>query len=123
MKTFREVYKLPFTEGGGLSSWIYDQNDNFCFQFEEWKFNAPNKLMLAIINGDDNFENPELIFTHKHGEICDNKNKHWITIRGWGNLTSQNCLGFSDIEAANIQDTLAEYIVERLNFRKPIPHQ
>ena len=115
-KTFNEVYKLPFERRLNFDSWIYDQNRNFCFQFEKYRDNE-NDLLLQVINGEKKLENKDLIFTHKNGEIKDNNGNHWITIRGWGNLTSPNCLGFSPEEAANIQDTLAEYIIQRLNFR------
>ena len=39
-------------------------------------------------------------------------------IRGWGNLTGAGAHNLSVEEAANIQDTFADFIVERLNFRK-----
>lgn len=117
MKTFKEVYQLPFHRRTLVDTWIYDEGNNFCFQFEKYR-DKLNILLLQVINGDRYLENENLTFHHKDGEIIDNNGNHLITIRGWGNLTSPNCFGFSPEEAANIQDTLAEYIVERLNYRE-----
>lgn len=123
MNTFKEVYKLPFEKYSFTDTWAYDQNNNFCFQFEfnsQTEVNGLNlqELLLKVINGKETLKNPDLKFTHRFGEIKDSNDKKYITIRGWGNLTSPNCLNFSDEEASNIQDTLAEYIVERLNKRE-----
>ena len=115
-KTFRDVYQLPFHRRTLVDAWIYDEGNNFCFQFEKYR-DELNILLLQVINGDRYLENENLTFHHKDGEIIDNNGNHLITIRGWGNLTSPNCLGFSPEEAANIQDTLADYIVHQLNFR------
>lgn len=116
MKTFKEVYKMPF-EKWDESGWIYDQDSNFCFQLEF--INAEKEqIMIDVINGETNLQNKEVNFYHKNGEIWNNSGTHVITIRGWGNLTSPNCFGFSDEEACNVQDTLAEHIIERLNFRE-----
>jgi len=43
-----------------------------------------------------------------------------ILIRGWGNLTGTGAHNLKEEEAANIQDTFAEYIVEQLNRRNPV---
>ncbi len=115
-KSFRDVYQLPFRRRILVDTWIYDEGNNFCFQFEKYREDK-NNLFLQVINGDRYLENENLTFHHKDGEIIDNEGNHLITIRGWGNLTSPNCLGFSPEEAANIQDTLADYIIQRLNFR------
>ena len=115
-KTFRDVYQLPFHRRTLVDTWIYDEGNNFCFQFEKYR-DELNILLLQVINGDRYLENENLTFHHKNGEIIDNNGNHLITIRGWGNLTSLNCLGLSPEEAANIQDTLADYIVQQLNFR------
>lgn len=116
MKTFKEVYKLPF-EKRDFTGWVYDQEGNFCFQLEFINKEKEQKI-IDVINGDDNLKNNEISFYHKNGEIWNNSGAHVITIRGWGNLTSPNCFGFSDEEACNVQDTLAEYITEKLNFRE-----
>ena|SRR5690554_6284011 len=111
MKTYKDVYKLPVEDQYG---WVYDQKENFVFQFlieDEEK----EKLILDVINGKQKLENKELAFIHKNGVIKTNRGEGIILIRGWGNLTGR--LNLSDEEAANIQDTFAEFIVEQLNKR------
>lgn len=116
MKTFENIYLMPFVSELP-DTWIRDQNHNFAFQFESFR-DEKNELFLDVINGKKNLKNSDLKFYHKDGEIRTLiENIHIITIRGWGNLTSPNCLGLSQEEAANVQDTLAEYIAERLNDR------
>lgn len=114
MKNFKEVYKFPFENHH--HGWVYDDGENFIFQFEidDDKMCA---LLLQVINGKANLKNNELSFRHDCGYIVSNKDQNVILIRGWGNLTSPNCLNFEYEDAMSIQDTLADYIVERLNFR------
>ena len=115
MKTFKDVYQLPFENSQW--GWVYDfGGKNFIFQWQFENYDKEKKL-LSVINGEENLKNTKTIFYHKEGCIFY-ENEEIILIRGWGNLTSKNCFGFSPEEAANIQDTLAEYIVERLNYRE-----
>lgn len=115
MKTFKEVYKMPFLKLD-RTGWVYDDQNNFIFQFED--VNAHKQaLILDVVNGKSKLENPYFSVSYSNGEILTNKGYHLITIRGWGNLTSPNCLGFSYEEAANIQDTLGEFLVEMINKR------
>jgi hypothetical protein len=113
MKTYKDVYQLPLEDNHG---WIYDQKMNFVFQFmidnEELE-----KRILDVINGKNNLTNPEISFIHENGIIKNNKGQELILIRGWGNLTGTGALNLSDKEASNIQDTFADFIVERLNYR------
>ena len=116
MKNFKEVYNFPFENTQW--DWVYDSGgENFIFQWQIENIEKQN-LLLSVINGNENLKNPFLNFTHKEGVIYDGNGNEIIMIRGWGNLTSTNCFGFSPKEAANIQDTLAEYIIERLNYRE-----
>jgi hypothetical protein len=118
MKTFKDVYLFPFELMDDDFHWVYDKKGNFVFQFEVHDKEKKKKL-LAVINGEDNLTNPELSFVHKDGCVTDSKTGvDVILIRGWGNLTSPNGFNLSPEEAANVQDTLADYIVEKLNFRK-----
>ena len=116
MKTFKDVYKLPFEKYIPEDTWVYDQNNNFCFQFEIYRDDINDKF-LEVINGKRKIKDKNILFEHKEGYITTNKGKKVILIRGWGNLTSPNCLNLSPEEASNVQDTLAEYIVEKLNER------
>ena len=46
-------------------------------------------------------------------------NKNFITIRGWGRLTSTNysagCFGLSVEQTKNIQDQFAEFIISKIS--------
>lgn len=120
MKTFRDIYELPLKPTS--HSWVYDNRSNFVFQFEP-KFTKDGDY----IKGWKNFEknvidklngNQEIVlnekFTHVDGKIFY-KDIHVMTIRGWGNLTGIGAHNLPEKEAANIQDTFAEWMVETLN--------
>ena len=113
MKTYKEVYQLPLEDQHG---WIYDQKGNFVFQFlidnEEME-----KKLLDVINGKKNLTNLDLVFKHEQGQVVDKSGLPIILIRGWGNLTGTGAMNLSVEEASNIQDTFADFIVERLNYR------
>jgi hypothetical protein len=111
MKTWEDIYVLPL-EKDSYGSQVYDQRDNFVFQFEE--VNEKNQQdILNILNG---FQNPtvEHSFVNKDGEIWMDGERHIITIRGWGNLTGTGAHNLPEDEAANIQDTFAAWIIEKL---------
>lgn len=113
MKTYKDVYELPMKESYGR---IYDQKGNFVFQFMIDDEKAKQKT-LNVINGKENLKNPDLLFKHEQGRIVDKSGLSIILIRGWGNLTGTGAMNLSDEEASNIQDTFANFIVERLNYR------
>lgn len=113
MKTYKDVYQLPLEES---YNWIYDQKRNFVFQFMINDKKTEQKI-LDVINGKENFKNFHLSFFHEKGVIQDHKGQKIILIRGWGNLTGSSAMNLSEKEAANIQDTFADFIVERLNYR------
>lgn len=122
MKTWRDVYKLPL-KLSEYGSHVYDKWSNFVFQFEP-KFDAKGNYaegykeledkVLRCINGEQIERKTKNIAIHKEGRIFIG-GVHLITIRGWGNLTGTGAKNLSAEEAANIQDTFAEFIVERLN--------
>lgn len=115
MKKWSDVYSLPL-EMDRCCSWVFDSGRNFVFQFLTDNEDAC-KLMLSAINGDRNLMNKELSFAHDEGFISTNDGLKVILIRGWGNLTGTGAMNLPYDEAANIQDTFAEFIVERLNDR------
>jgi len=121
MKTYLDIYLPPLIqetmdEGRLLSRRITDSKHQFVFQFQFDDEKAQRKILDAI-NGLQNLINPELSFKHKEGFIVDNKDRQLILIRGWGNLTGQGGHKLSAEEAANVQDTFAEFIVKQLNKR------
>jgi hypothetical protein len=113
IKTYKDVYQLPLEDSHG---WIYDQKRNFVFQFMIDDEKTEQKI-LDVINGKENFKNFHLSFYHEKGIIKDNKDREIILIRGWGNLTGTGAMNLSTEEASNIQDTFANFILERLNYR------
>lgn len=113
MKTYKDVYQLPLEDMHGR---IYDQNENFVFQFIIDDEKTQQKI-LDVINGKENFKNLDLLFKHEQGQIVDKSGLPIILIRGWGNLTGTGAMNLSVEEASNIQDTFASFIVERLNYR------
>ena len=113
MKTYKEFYQLPLEYQHG---WIYDQKGNFVFQFMIDDEKTEQKI-LDVINGKENFKNLDLVFKYEQGQIVDKSGLPIILIRGWGNLTGKGALNLPEKEAANIQDTFANFIVERLNYR------
>ena len=115
MKTYKEVYQFPLRLAK-YGSWVYDEKSNFVFQFEI-KNKEKRQLLLDVINGEKKLYNPDAVFHHEDGYILTDKSVEVILIRGWGNLTGIGAMNLSGEEAANIQDTFAEFIVEQLNKR------
>lgn len=136
MKTYKDVYKLPLHFGHAgqyRSTWVYDQNYNFVFQFErkytdrgmhDEKWLEFERRIMSRINDEDNTPS-KMKWSHKNGYIiCSNEDHEEqdglkvILIRGWGNLTGVGGMNLSGEEAVNIQDTFADFIVEQLNKRE-----
>ena len=115
MKTYKEVYQFPLRLAK-YDSWVYDEKSNFVFQFEIIN-KEKRQLLLDVINGEKKLNNSDAVFHHKDGYILTDKGVEVILIRGWGNLTGIGAMNLSGEEAANIQDTFAEFIVEQLNKR------
>lgn len=116
MKNFKDVYLFPL-EADKFCSWVWDAKGNFVFQFQCDDMEVCKNL-LRVINGKTNLANKTLKFIHEGGLIKEvDSGEDIILIRGWGNLTGIGGHNLPPKEAANIQDTFAEYIVERLNAR------
>jgi len=121
MKDWNDIYKLPIAESyideedGFRSKRILDANNNFVFQFLNVKDSAQINALNAI-NGIEKLKAKQVKFSHEDGIILADKNEV-IMIRGWGNLTGIGGHNLSSDEAANVQDTFANYIVSKLNER------
>lgn len=113
MKNWNEVYSLPFRLMEGMS-WVYDDNDNFVFQFIVSDENLRLKI-LEVINGNKEVQGRTSKFIYKEGFIQAENGSKLLLIRGWGNLTGVGGMNLSDEEACNIQDTFAQYIISKLN--------
>ena len=127
LKTYKDIYKFPLHKTK-YGSHVNDAEYNFVFQFEP-KFTEKGNYAEGwkefedkVLNCLNDITPLELenksIFTLDEGEIFINQGdvkSHIITIRGWGNLTGIGAHNLSGEDASNIQDTFAEYIIQKLN--------
>ena len=109
--TWKDIYEFPL-EIKHTETRVYDNKNNFVFQFVQYD-KICNQELLGIINSEFTME-PAIKFKHEDGYIFAGDTKI-ILIRGWGNLTGSGAHNLSDEDAANIQDTFAEHIVNKLN--------
>ena len=109
--SFKDLYKFPFRQAK-FGTWVYDDNSNFIFQFQFEDENT-RKQVIDILNGDF-IPKKKKNFVFKDG-IISIDDKQFIMIRGWGNLTGIGGYNLDGEYAAKIQDTLGEYIIEKLN--------
>ena len=122
MKNWKDIYKLPLEDefidkkDNWRSKRIEDAKGNFVFQFLNVENDTQIKI-LDIINGVSNTKPENAVFSHKDGDILLNNKNRVLIIRGWGNLTGQGGHNLNHEEAANIQDTFADYVVNKLNER------
>lgn len=114
--SFTDLYQLPFHQPK-YGSWVYDAIGNFVLQFE-----AENKefrtRILEILNKETTLYNRRPVKA-EGGYIqvqVDGEWKNFILIRGWGNLTGCGSYNLRGEYAEKIQDTLSDYIVEKLNI-------
>jgi len=114
MKDFRTYYSLPLVKDE-VVNWVWDSKDSFVFQFE---FHDKDKqqVLLDAINGDKLLEG-EAVFRHDSGIISSDNEAKLILIRGWGRLTGTGGFNLEPEQAAHVQDTFAEFIVNQLNKR------
>src|SRR5690606_12220059 len=111
--TFRDAYSFPFKTTG--HSWVYDSEYQFMFQFQFRNDRTQSKI-IQILNGEVEEYNRHPL-KHEQGMIyIFNKDKweEFILIRGWGNLTGVGGYNLPPEKAVKIQDTLAEFIIEKL---------
>ena len=108
--SFRDLYTEPFKDTSRIG-WVYSGN-NFVFQFLSDN-DETNKKCLQILNGELLEYNRHDV-KHLNGEILVN-DRPFILIRGWGNLTGGGAYNLDAEYASKIQDSLAEFIVEKLS--------
>jgi hypothetical protein len=113
--SFKDLYKFPFHQAK-FGSWVYDANSNFIFQFQMDNQSTQEKC-IEILNGNLTPTKGNK-FVHKEGMIYlskDEKLHEFILIRNWGGLTGTGGYNLDAEYACKIQDTLADYIIEKLN--------
>lgn len=108
--SFKDLYTEPFVDLMGMGR-IYS-GDSFIFQFLAGGEETKQKC-LQILNGEL-IDYKRQNVTHKDGEILVD-DYPFILIRGWGSLTGVGSYNLDERWAARIQDSLAEYIVDKLN--------
>lgn len=121
MRIFEKAFKPPFKNQ--IFGRIVDSEYNFCFTIIRDNNEELVNKIIRVINGEENFKNPKLNFKKDsvHIIMCDEEHeKELILIRGWGYLTGVGGLNLSEEEAIEIQNDLADYIVERLNDRSEL---
>lgn len=115
MKTYKDVYKFPLQwPEPDWGQQVYDADMNWVFDFMINRRQI-NLHHLDIINGIKR-EKPVFLYEYdlKNTRIVEKLTKTpIIDIRGWGNLTGRMQLTVA--EAANIQDTFAQFVVNQLN--------
>ena len=108
--SFRDIYTMPFEDMMGMGR-IYS-GDNFTFQFLAGGEETKQKC-LQILNGEVK-EYKRQNIAHKNGEISVDGHP-FILIRGWGRMVGIGGYNLDERWAAKIQDSLAEYIVNKLS--------
>lgn len=111
--TFRDVYHFPLKTTD--HSWVHDSDNNFIFQFEKIGKSTRDRV-VSILNSEQEVKNRNKM-RNEDGLIqifSDNEWHDFILIRGWGNLTGTGGYNLPVEKAVKIQDTLAEYIMEKL---------
>lgn len=108
--SFKDIYTEPFEDMMGMGR-IYSGND-FAFQFLAGGEETKQKC-LQILNGEVK-EYKRQNIAHKNGEISVDGHP-FILVRGWGKMVGIGGYNLDERWAAKIQDSLAEYIVNKLS--------
>lgn len=118
-RLFEKAFTLPFN----LDLWgnyVFDDNGQMVLQFNEdktgWSDVGRQEQVIDWINDVVGTIKPVLgeIKYDRVRSCLTEDGHHWIEIRGWGHLTGAGGLNLPDIEAIDIQDDLANYIIEKL---------
>ncbi len=108
--SFKDLYKFPFQQAK-YGNWVYDADSNFIFQFQ-FNDKETQKKLIKILNGEITDYKRQNV-TSESGLISVDE-KPFILIRGWGRLTGVGGYNLKSEYACKIQDTLEEYIVNKL---------
>lgn len=109
--TFKEIFKPPFKTDGVF---VYTADDVMALMPADCASDPQNLLerTCEVLNGTKpsagnpkiGCEGPDI---YCNGDLL-------LVVRGYGYLTGSGGLGLSDIEACEIQDRFAEWVVEQL---------
>jgi len=112
-----EFYTLPFTDDGSCG-YIYDNEGNFAFMIVP---NLTEQQVTKVLVSLNNENHSPLVYKEKfileyieEVKTINMNGKPFIVIRGWGNLTGKGSHNLSGNEAVKIQDSLANWIISKL---------
>jgi len=112
---YTEAFKFPLHYDG--MCYIYGKDNGMVIQFDlddetddKFRYNLVKKL-----NGekDISLTIPTLSYNKEEQEYTID-GKPFMIQRGWGNLTSPNCLNLTNEKAAQVQDEFAEFVLKTL---------
>lgn len=110
----RKAFKFPLSV-----TWhkVFTSDDGMAFDFCG-KYRDDEELLVELVEIINGYKQPahymNLRYDSNQHTILLNDEK-FIMIRGWGNLTSPNCLNYEPHKAVEIQDEFAEYIIMKLS--------
>jgi hypothetical protein len=119
-------YKQPFIQDG-YSDWVYDSKSKFVFQFELKNYDTfrkriegvrelKNEVILSLNSlNHEPIKELSLSVNPKDPVEILNHGKPFITIRGWGNLTSSYACNFTEEKASKIQNDFRDWVIEKLS--------
>lgn len=113
MRLFEKYFKLPFKlDDWGQYVWDADNNMVITFDEETVPFKA-QEAIVSILNKEKEATGEQQFITDEEAIYMDEK--YIGCLRSWGRLTGTVTLNLPSDKAAEIQDDLGSYIVERLN--------
>ena len=121
INTWKDAYLLPLHYTlEDMPLWVDDANGERAFDLHKELSPERARCLLELFNGNDT---PDLALQGKFTYDDDNGDILWdgyafITIRGWGHLTSHGGYNLDNKTAARIQDEFAAYLLERLNLNQ-----
>lgn len=126
---FKSYYKFPLKLYDSMDS-VFTDDNNRAFDFglsfkENHGVNLTNKTMTKIVellNKKEHTPERDLNLSIEDGINIQWDGKNFITIRGWGTLTSDNygvgCFGLFGQKARQVQEDFVKFIWSRLTTQK-----
>lgn len=110
---FKKAYKFPLKYDGMSYVWGKDNGMVLMFDIDDNTSDEFRYDMVKCLNEEDvDLSISELAYIEGDYFI---DGKLFMIQRGWGNLTSPNCLGLSTEAAIKVQDEFAEFVLSKLN--------
>ena len=107
---YKEVYQFPLHMDSFCSLYVYSNNK--VMTFEVLSENAKKiKEIIDVINGLSNKTYEKVSYSD---EVIHVDNEPMFLIRGWGHLTCTGGLGLKPKDAAHIQDSFCNFVVDKL---------